>query len=59
MYDMEAARQAQLNNERQCLNCISGMPIKCRKRKRKCTNSWSVDFKKVINRSNVCDLHEY
>ena len=59
MYDMEAARIRQLNAERKCQNCISGMPIKGRERKRKCTNPTSVDFKKVINRANVCDMHEY
>jgi len=35
------------------------MQIKGRERKRKCTNPTSVDYKKVVNRANVCDTHEY
>jgi len=59
MYDWEKHREQVSNAERKCANCISGMPIKGRNRKRKCTNPESVDFRKVINRANVCDLHEY
>jgi len=59
MYDMESARIRQDNAERKCQNCISGMQIKGRERKRKCTNPTSVDYKKVVNRANVCDTHEY
>ena len=48
-----------LREDRMCKNCPSGMPVKGRDRKRKCTNSKSPDYKKIVSRGNVCDLHEY
>lgn len=36
MYDIEKDREQISNSERKCANCISGMPIKNRERKRKC-----------------------